>query len=82
MLPPDSGTVKLGTTVPAVVLDQRRETPEPTLASSLTIGAGDTTSVAGQSGYVVGYVKDILFRPEQACTPVGTFSGGERARGS
>jgi ATP-binding cassette subfamily F protein uup len=81
-LPPDGGEVKLGTNLAAMVLDQRRETldPEATLASSLTGGAGDTVSVAGQNRHVVGYMKDFLFRPEQARTPVGTLSGGERAR--
>jgi ATP-binding cassette subfamily F protein uup len=81
-LPPDSGEVKLGTNLAAVVLDQRRETLDPaqTLASSLTGGTGDTVSVAGQNRHVVGYMKDFLFRPEQARTPVGTLSGGERAR--
>jgi ATP-binding cassette subfamily F protein uup len=29
---------------------------------------------------VIGYMKDFLFRPEQARTPVGVLSGGERAR--
>src|SRR5205085_7166104 len=28
----------------------------------------------------IGYLKDFLFRPEQARTPVGVLSGGERAR--
>ena len=81
-LPPDSGTVKLGTNLAALVLDQRRETlaPEQTLASALTGGAGDNVSVGGQNRHVVGYMKDFLFRPEQARTPVGTLSGGERAR--
>jgi ATP-binding cassette subfamily F protein uup len=81
-LPPDSGEVKLGTNLAPVILDQRRETLDPAqnLASSLTGGAGDTISVAGQSRHVVGYMKDFLFRPEQARTPVGTLSGGERAR--
>jgi ATP-binding cassette subfamily F protein uup len=81
-LGPDSGTVRLGTNLAAVVLDQQRETldPKQTLASTLTSGAGDTLSVAGQSRHVVGYIKDFLFRPEQARTPVGMLSGGERAR--
>jgi ATP-binding cassette subfamily F protein uup len=80
--PPDSGEVRLGTNLAAMVLDQRRETLDPaqTLASSLTDGAGDTLSVAGQNRHVVGYMKDFLFRPEQARTPVGALSGGERAR--
>jgi ATP-binding cassette subfamily F protein uup len=29
---------------------------------------------------VIGYMKDFLFRPEQARTPVDVLSGGERAR--
>ena len=37
-------------------------------------------AVGGQSRHVVGYMKDFLFRPEQARTPVGVLSGGERAR--
>jgi ATP-binding cassette subfamily F protein uup len=79
---PDSGEVKLGTNLATMVLDQRRETLDPaqTLASSLTGGTGDTVSVAGQNRHVVSYMKDFLFRPEQARTPVGTLSGGERAR--
>src|SRR5581483_7120058 len=81
-LPPDSGAVQLGTNLAAMVLDQRRETLDPaqTLASSLTGGTGDTVSVGGQNRHVIGYMKDFLFRPEQARTPVGTLSGGERAR--
>jgi ATP-binding cassette subfamily F protein uup len=36
--------------------------------------------VGTQSRHVIGYMKDFLFRPEQARTPVGVLSGGERAR--
>jgi ATP-binding cassette subfamily F protein uup len=43
-------------------------------------GSGDTVTVAGQSRHVIGYMKDFLFRPEQAGIPVGALSGGERAR--
>jgi ATP-binding cassette subfamily F protein uup len=81
-LAPDTGEVRLGTNLAPVILDQRRETldPEQTLALSLSGGSGDTVIVAGQSRHVVGYMKDFLFRPEQARTPVGALSGGERAR--
>jgi ATP-binding cassette subfamily F protein uup len=81
-LPPDSGTVRLGANLAPVILDQRRESldPEQSLAEALTGGSGDTVTVAGQSRHVVGYMKDFLFRPEQARTPVGVLSGGERAR--
>ena len=37
-------------------------------------------TVGGQSRHVIGYMKDFLFRPEQARTPVGVLSGGERGR--
>ena len=36
--------------------------------------------VNGQARHVVGYMKDFLFSPAQARTPVGTLSGGERGR--
>jgi ABC transport system ATP-binding/permease protein len=36
--------------------------------------------IGGHSRHVIGYMKDFLFRPEQARTPVGVLSGGERAR--
>ena len=81
-LAPDAGEVRLGTNLAQVTLDQRRETldPEQTLAQALTGGSGDTVTVGGQSRHVIGYMKDFLFRPEQARTPVGVLSGGERAR--
>jgi ATP-binding cassette subfamily F protein uup len=81
-LVPDTGEVRLGTNLVPVTLDQRRETlnPEQSLTETLTGGSGDTVTVAGQSRHVIGYMKDFLFRPEQARTPVGVLSGGERAR--
>src|SRR5205823_290381 len=59
-----------------------RETldPEQNLTEALTGGSGDAVTVGGQSRHVIGYMKNFLFRPEQARTPVGVLSGGERAR--
>jgi ATP-binding cassette subfamily F protein uup len=81
-LSPDTGEVKLGTNLAEVELDQRRETLDPTqtLSQALTGGAGDTVTVGGQNRHVVSYMKDFLFGPEQANTPVGVLSGGERGR--
>ncbi len=81
-LAPDAGEVRLGTNLAQVTLDQRRETldPQQTLSDALTGGGGDNVTVGGQTRHVVGYMKDYLFRPEQARTPVGVLSGGERAR--
>ncbi len=81
-LMPDTGEVRLGTNLAQMTLDQRRESldPEQSLTEALTGGSGDMVAVAGQSRHVVGYMRDFLFRPEQARTPVGVLSGGERAR--
>jgi len=80
-LVPDTVEVRLGTNLAQVTLDQRRDTLDPaqTLTQALTGGSGDTVAIAGQSRHVIGYMKDFLFRPEQARTPVGVLSGGERA---
>ncbi|HVB15097.1 MAG TPA: ATP-binding cassette domain-containing protein [Stellaceae bacterium] len=82
VLAPDAGEVRLGTNLARLTLDQHRETldPEQSLADALTGGGGETVTVGGRSRHVVGYMKDFLFRPEQARTPVGALSGGERAR--
>jgi len=36
--------------------------------------------IGGQAKHVIGYMKDFLFSPEQARTPAGVLSGGERNR--
>ena len=81
-LTPDSGEVRLGANLAQVTLDQGRETLDPaqTLAQALTGGHGDTVTVGDQTRHVIGYMRDFLFGPEQANTPVGVLSGGERGR--
>jgi ATP-binding cassette subfamily F protein uup len=81
-LAPDAGSVRLGANLQMVTLDQRRESLDPAipLAETLTGGRGDMVSVAGQSRHVIGYMRDFLFTPDQARTPVGALSGGERGR--
>ena len=81
-LAPDAGEIRLGTNLAQVTLDQGRETLDPamTLSQALTDGSGDTVVVGCESRHVVGYMKDFLFGPEQANTPVGVLSGGERGR--
>ena len=81
-LAPDSGEIKLGANLAMAALDQDRTKlhPEATLSDILTGGHGNTVTVAGQSRHVISYMKDFLFAPEQARTPVRVLSGGERAR--
>jgi ABC transport system ATP-binding/permease protein len=81
-LEPDTGTVKLGTNLDIATLDQRREdlNLNDTLAHYLTDGRGENLLVNGEQRHVTGYMKDFLFQPEQARTPIQQLSGGERAR--
>jgi ATP-binding cassette subfamily F protein uup len=81
-LQPDSGEIRIGASLQMVSLDQRRASLDPTttLADTLTGGHGETVDVRGQGRHVIGYMKDFLFGPEQARTPVGVLSGGERGR--
>ncbi len=81
-LAPDSGSVRLGTNLAVASLDQTRESldPEATVASVLTEGRGDTVLINGEARHVVGYMKDFLFRAEQARAPLKALSGGERGR--
>ena len=81
-LPPDTGAVRLGAGLAAATLDQHRDhlDPDVTVAQALTGGRGDTVMVNGNAKHVVGYMKDFLFASEQARTPLGKLSGGERGR--
>jgi ABC transport system ATP-binding/permease protein len=81
-LAPEAGEVRLGANLSVASLDQRRERLDPsvTVAQTLTRGRGDTVIVGGQARHVVGYMKDFLFAPEQARTPLSVLSGGERGR--
>jgi ATP-binding cassette subfamily F protein uup len=82
VLAPDSGQVRLGANVAMATLDQRRESlnPDWTLSEALTGGRGDTVTIGGQKKHIVAYMKDFLFAPEQARTPLSVLSGGERGR--
>jgi ATP-binding cassette subfamily F protein uup len=81
-LAPDEGTVRLGANLEVAALDQRRDAllPDATVAETLTGGRGDYVSINGERRHVATYMKDFLFQPEQARSPVRVLSGGERAR--
>jgi ATP-binding cassette subfamily F protein uup len=81
-LAPDSGAVRLGANVTMASLDQGRASLEPTttLVDALTGGGSDFVTINGEQRHVLGYMRDFLFPPEQARTPLGKLSGGERGR--
>jgi ABC transport system ATP-binding/permease protein len=47
---------------------------------ALTGGGSDYVTINGERRHVMGYMRDFLFPPEQARTPIGKLSGGERGR--
>ena len=81
-LEPDHGKIKLGTNLEIVALDQSRQSLNPSdlVQDVITAGRGQSVTLNGQTKHVATYLKDFLFRPEQARTPVSVLSGGERAR--
>tara|TARA_Y100001970_G_scaffold293013_1_gene437186 strand:- start:341 stop:2158 length:1818 start_codon:yes stop_codon:yes gene_type:complete len=80
-LEPDAGNIRLGKNLEIENLDQQRKklNPTDTLAYAMT-GGGDKVTINGQSRHVIGYMKDFLFTPNQARSPVSVLSGGERGR--
>ena len=82
VLAPDSGEIRLGANLQMASLDQKRDSLDPawTVSEALTGGRGDTVTIGGQVRHVTSYMKDFLFRPEQARTPLSVLSGGERGR--
>jgi ATP-binding cassette subfamily F protein uup len=50
------------------------------VSAVLTGGSSDTVFVGGEPRHVTSYLKDFLFTPAQARSPVKVLSGGERAR--
>lgn len=81
-LEPDTGSVRHGTKLETIYLDQTRATldPEKTLWETLCPQGGDLITVRGNPRHIVAYLRDFLFDADQVRSPVGSLSGGERNR--
>jgi ABC transport system ATP-binding/permease protein len=78
---PDKGRVKLGTRLEVVYFDQLREQLKEDLSVQENIAEGkDFIDVEGSRRHVIGYLRDFLFSPDRARSPVKVLSGGERNR--
>ena len=86
---PDTGSVSHGTNLEIAVFDQARTAIDDTVTlwdalagdpDMRVSGRTDQVMVRGQPRHVVGYLKDFLFDEAQARAPVGSLSGGEKAR--
>jgi ATP-binding cassette subfamily F protein uup len=80
-LPPDSGSVRLGTNLQVAYFDQLRAQldPERSLADTVCPGS-DWVEVGGARRHVISYLGDFLFAPQRIESPVRMLSGGERNR--
>jgi len=80
-LPPDEGSVRLGTNLQIAYFDQLREQldPETTVAEMISPGS-DWVQVGGERKHVMSYLGDFLFSAQRARSPVRMLSGGERNR--
>jgi ATP-binding cassette subfamily F protein uup len=80
-LPPDAGEVRHGANVQVAYYDQQREQLDSERTVWETVADGhDTVTINGTSQHVHGYLRDFLFPPERAMSPVKALSGGERNR--
>lgn len=81
MLSPITGTVRLGANLQISYFDQLLEQLDQNKTAIENVGDGsDTVTVNGKSRHIVGYLRDFLFSPDQALSPVSVLSGGERNR--
>lgn len=80
-LEPDSGFIRIGKNLEEAYFDQNRISldPKKTLWQTLC-DKGDHIWVQGSYRHVVAYLKDFLFKPDQAKCPVAALSGGEKNR--
>lgn len=77
---PDSGTVRHGTNLTPLIIDQKRESLDPTLNLRETLTSTSHVVVQGRERHIIPYLKDFLFTDTQIHQPVHSLSGGERNR--
>jgi len=80
-LPPQAGEIRLGANLEVAYFDQMRAEldPDRTVQDNLSDGQ-DSLLVGGRPRHVISYLKDFLFTPDRAHSPVRVLSGGERNR--
>lgn len=80
-LPPDTGTVRLGTRLNIAYFDQLRTRLETdaTLAEAISPGS-DWVQLGSERRHIVSYLEEFLFPAHRAQSPVRMLSGGERNR--
>ncbi len=79
---PDMGTVKMAKDMHFSYFDQKRRdlNLEDSLWKTLSPSGNDFIDVMGRMRHVCGYLKDFLFDPSLAHSPVSLLSGGQKNR--
>ena len=78
---PNAGSVRHGTGLQISYFDQTREQldEDKTVQDNISNG-NEFLEINGRRRHVIGYLKDFLFTPDRARSPLKTLSGGERNR--
>jgi ATP-binding cassette subfamily F protein uup len=80
-MPPQQGTVRLGTKLQIAYFDQLRQQLDDQKTVQENVGEGyEMLKFGEESRHVIGYLQDFLFTPERSRTLVQFLSGGERHR--
>ena len=80
-LPPQQGTLELGTNLEIAYFDQLRAQLDETKSVLDNVGQGrDTISINGKPRNLIGYMEDFLFTRDRVHAPISALSGGERNR--
>jgi ABC transport system ATP-binding/permease protein len=80
-LAPDAGLIERADALRVVRFEQDRGSLEPATSLRRALApAGDAVVFGDRSLHVAAWARRFLFSAEQLDTPVGRFSGGERAR--
>ncbi|MFC1695470.1 ATP-binding cassette domain-containing protein [Pseudomonadota bacterium] len=80
-LPPDSGSVKLGTKLEIAYFDQLRAhlDPEKNLIDNVC-GGQEFIELDGRRRHAISYLGEFMFTPDRVRMPVKALSGGEQNR--
>jgi ATP-binding cassette subfamily F protein uup len=80
-LSPDKGLFRLGTNLLPVYFDQQRAQLDAGKTVIDNLGDGsDFIEINGRKRHIISYLRDFLFSPDRARSPVSILSGGERNR--
>lgn len=80
-LQPDSGQIKLGTSLSVAYFDQLRRQLREDQTVMANVGDGaDYVTINGKQKHVASYLREFLFSPERFNQPVSVLSGGEKNR--